>query len=409
MTLTLLFDLDGTLLHNPMQAFIPGYMKALTTYVAPELDPDKFFQALMISTQRMLRNQDPECFLKDVFDASFYPMLGVSEQALRPTLDRFYMQVFPTLKPLTRPIPEAVKMVEQAFERKNTLVIATNPLFPRTAIEQRLLWAGLPPDKYPFSIVPSYENAHFAKPNPAFLAELLARLGWPEGPVVMVGDDPENDVRCGRELGLPVYWVDGSPGGDSVADGLMGTGGVEGFFRWIDAQSPESLEPRFTSPAALMAILRSTPAVLRTATETLQPSQWSVRPQPDQWCQTEIVCHLHDVEAEVNLPRLSKVLQETNPFIPGQDTDPWADQRGYIRQNGRMALAGFIAARKQLIELLVNLSPQDWQRPARHAIFGPTNLQELVSIIAGHDRLHIRQIYSVIQAVSSNQESNFSQ
>ena len=92
----------------------------------------------------------------------------------------------------------------------STLAIATNPLFPLTAIEQRLDWAGLSPEEYPFSIVPSYENAHFAKPNPAFLAELLARLGWPEGPVVMVGDDPDNDVRCGLELGLARFLVEGS-------------------------------------------------------------------------------------------------------------------------------------------------------------------------------------------------------
>ena len=409
MTLTLLFDLDGTLLDNPMQAFIPGYMKALSSYVAPVLDPDKFFQALLVSTQRMLHNQDPECLLKDVFDASFYPMLGVSEETLRPTLDQFYTQVFPTLKPLTNPIPEAVKIVDQAFERNNTLAIATNPLFPLTAIEQRLEWAGLPADEYPFSIIPSYESAHFAKPNAAFLAELLARLGWPEGPVVMVGDDPENDVRCGRELGLPVYWVAGSPGGDISADGVIGTGRLEGLFDWIDAQSPESLEPRFTNPTALLAILRSTPAALRVASNTLPTSQWSQRPQPDQWCLTEILCHLRDVEAEVNLPRLDKVFQESNPFIPGQDTDPWAEQRGYIQQNGPLALAGFIAARKQLLDLLASLSSQDWQRPARHAIFGPTTLLELVSIIAGHDRLHIRQLFSLIQAISSIQESNFSQ
>jgi hypothetical protein len=115
------------------------------------------------------------------------------------------------------------------------------------------------------------------------------------------------------------------------------------------------------------------------------------------------------VGAEVNVPRLARVIQESNPFIAGQDTDPWADQRGYIQQSGSMALAGFSAARKQLIDLLVQLSPRDWQRPARHAIFGPTSLQELVSIIAGHDRLHIRQIFAFIQAASADHEGSFPQ
>jgi hypothetical protein len=225
----------------------------------------------------------------------------------------------------------------------------------------------------------------------------------------MVGDDPENDIRCGLELGLAVYHVDGTPGEINNADGVIGTGSLENLLQWIDAQPVDQLEPRFNTPSALLAILRSTPAALHIVCKELADALCSIRQQPDQWCQTEILCHLRDVEAEVNLPRLGKVIHETNPFIPGQDTDPWAEQRGYIQQNGSMALAGFITARKQLIDMLVQLSSEDWQRPARHAIFGPTTLQELVSIIAGHDRLHIRQLLSFIQAAISDQESNLPQ
>jgi FMN phosphatase YigB (HAD superfamily) len=409
LTSTLLFDLDGTLLSNPMQSFVPGYMKALSSYMAPIIDPEIFFQALMASTQRMLRNQDPDCYLKDVFDASFYPMLGIPQGTIMPALEQFYVQIFPTLKSLTSPIPEAVRVVQAAFKQNDTLAIATNPLFPLTAIEQRLDWAGLSPEEYPFSIVPSYENAHFAKPNPAFLAELLARLGWPEGPVVMVGDDPDNDVRCGLELGLPVYHVNAPPGEINPAAGVVGAGSLDDLLSWIAEQPAETLEPRFNTPSALLAILRSTPATLHAACQNLPPALWAQRRQPEEWCQTEILCHLRDVEAEVNVPRLARVIQENNPFIAGQDTDPWADQRGYIWQSGSMALAGFSATRKQLIELLVQLSPRDWQRPARHAIFGPTSLQELVSIIAGHDRLHIRQLFAFIQAASADHESSFPQ
>ncbi len=236
LTTTLLFDLDGTLLSNPMQSFVPGYMKALSSYMAPIIDPDIFFQALMASTQRMLRNQDPDCYLKDVFDASFYSMLGLPQATIMPALEQFYVQVFPTLKSLTSPIPEAVRVVEAAFQQNDTLAIATNPLFPSNGNRAKTDWAGLSPEKYPFSIVPSYENAHFAKPNPAFLAELLARLGWPDGPVVMVGDDPDNDVRCGLELGLPVYHVNAPPGEINPAAGVVGAGSLDDLLGWIAEQ-----------------------------------------------------------------------------------------------------------------------------------------------------------------------------
>jgi hypothetical protein len=89
---------------------------------------------------------------------------------------------------------------------------------------------------------------------------------------------------------------------------------------------------------------------------------------------------------------LQLVIQENNPFVPGRDTDLLAEERRYINQDGVQAIAHFKSARQKLISLLSGLEPDGWLRPARHAIFGPTTLQELANIIAGHDRLHIQQI-----------------
>jgi hypothetical protein len=115
---------------------------------------------------------------------------------------------------------------------------------------------------------------------------------------------------------------------------------------------------------------------------------------------TEILCHLRDVDEQVNLPRLQRVLQELNPFISGKDTDPWAEERQYIRQDGAQALHQFIQTRLKLLDLVESLTPEDWQRPARHAIFGRTDLAELVNFITGHDRLHIQQVHAVLQAIT---------
>ena len=56
-------------------------------------------------------------------------------------------------------------------------MVATNPIFPRKAILHRLSWAGLAPEQVPFALITDYERFHFAKPNPAFFAEILAQLG----------------------------------------------------------------------------------------------------------------------------------------------------------------------------------------------------------------------------------------
>lgn len=407
MSLTLLIDLDNTLLTNSVDAFVPAYMKALSEYMTPYVNPDRFFGALLSATRQMVKNQDPDCYLKDVFDANFYTRLGVSADDLRPYLDQFYVEVFPSLKHLTETKPGAMQLVQDAIKRDYHIVIATNPLFPLTAIEQRLDWAGLSVDRYPFAFVPSYESVHFAKPNPALLAELLARLGWSKEPAIMVGDDLENDIHCAHELGLPTYLVNGQLRNPDSSP-VHGAGKIEQLLGWIDSHSPDQLKPVFSAPSALVAILRSTPAALHSLCQITPVELWNQRDEPGEWCQTEILCHMRDVEADVNLPRLVKVIRESNPFIPGQDTDPWAEERGYIKQNGLQALGQFSASRNKLLALLSNLKPEDWQRPARHAIFGPTTLHELVSIITGHDQLHIQQLTSLIKTIQLSASQAFS-
>ena len=155
----------------------------------------------------MVENPSPDYTLEEKFDAAFYPPLGLVRHEVQGIIDAFYAEDFPKLQGITQFRPEAVRVVEELLERGDMTAVATNPLFPRTAILQRLNWAGLPVDEVPFALVPSYETFHFAKPNPAYFAEFLAQLGWPKIPIVMVGNDVESDIGAARQLGLPVFWI----------------------------------------------------------------------------------------------------------------------------------------------------------------------------------------------------------
>jgi FMN phosphatase YigB (HAD superfamily) len=397
-SLTLLFDLDDTLLENSMAEFLPAYLQKISAYLADTMEPATMIKALLAGTNAMLVNHNPDCSLADIFYPVFYQATQQQPKMIDPTLDRFYREVFPQLKSLTRPIPQAVRMVEAAFARGYTVAIATAPLFPRKAIIQRLTWAGFTPERHPFALIPSIDDFHFAKPDPAYLAELLAMLGWPEDGALMVGNDPRDDMRAAYGLGLPSYWIrkDGypSPNGEEIP---TGSGSHDDLLPWLDSTQQVEMQLDYHKPSAMLAILRSTPAALNTLSRGLSSDFWYERPAPAEWSLAEIICHLRDVDSEVNLPRLEKVTEQTNPFLPGMDTDRWAEERNYIQQDGRSALRHFTQERIKLLSLLENLPAEDWQRPARHAIFGPTTLQELVDFIVGHDRLHMRQAYGVIR------------
>jgi hypothetical protein len=107
---------------------------------------------------------------------------------------------------------------------------------------------------------------------------------------------------------------------------------------------------------------------------------------------------MRDVEQRVNLPRLQQILLEENPFLAGVDTDAWVETNDYADQDGPTAFRDFFATRLETLSLLDKLAEPDWQRPARHAIFGPTTLLEIGQFMTEHDRLHIRQIHPFVSA-----------
>ena len=396
MNLTLLLDLDDTLLDSNTDAFIQAYFQAISGFLAEQVKPDVMLSALIAGTRKMMANNDPSLTLRQIFDADFFPRVGIERDVLQPHIDRFYEEAFPTLSHLTKPKPEAVQLVEWALAQGYSLAVATNPLFPLTAIHQRMRWAGLPPERFPFEVVSAYETFHFAKPYPAYFAEVLGRMGWPDGPVVMVGDDVKRDLPGSRALGLSTYWITTTDGPPPDGFVVNGRGSIGDLRPWLESVDLSTLEPAFSTPESFIAVMTSTPAVVSGLLEQASRPDLTRRPIPNEWSLTEIICHLRDTESEVNLPRLHMLLELDEPFIPARVTGKWAEERNYNAQDLYQALVDFTSARIQMVEVLRGLTVE-WQRKARHAIFGPTDLQELVKFMAEHDKLHIRQIRSTLE------------
>ncbi len=170
----ILFDLDGTLLDNDMHEFLPHYFHKLSARVAHLIPPDEFMDCLMRATDAMLAN-DGQATNEEVFARVFYSLVGVAREEMESTLLEFYAVDFPLLKKYTRRKPEAPGVVQQAFDLGCDVVVATNPLFPATAVEQRMEWAGVA--GFPYQLVTSYENCRAAKPSLLYFAADLGGFG----------------------------------------------------------------------------------------------------------------------------------------------------------------------------------------------------------------------------------------
>lgn len=234
-----LFDLDDTLLSNNIDRFVPRYFALLGEYAEPKFgDRQRFLRDLMLGTQAMMTNTDGAKTNRAVFWELFEAKTGHTIDEMEPFFDQFYETIFPELRSASAQRPIAVEMVQTCFDLGLKVVIATNPVFPRRAVEERLAWAGLPVDSFPFALVTSYENMHAAKPNEAYYREILQKIEAQPDQAIMIGDDWENDIVPARAVGLSTYWIANGGQTDVVPDPdlVEGYGSLEDCYGWLQSK-----------------------------------------------------------------------------------------------------------------------------------------------------------------------------
>ena len=202
---TVLLDLDDTLLDSNMRQFIPAYVDLLAEALAQFAPPETIKQQLYETTARLQADHKPGVTNYQAFFKAFLPHLAGTTKDILAAIDHFYRERYPSLQRFTSPRPAASQVVKHLIQAGCQVVIATNPLFPRTAIEQRMAWAGVL--DFSFALVTHQENMHTSKPSPDYYQEILARLQLTPAECLMVGDDPKNDIEPAQSLGIKTWWI----------------------------------------------------------------------------------------------------------------------------------------------------------------------------------------------------------
>jgi FMN phosphatase YigB (HAD superfamily) len=393
MTLTLLVDLDDTLLNTNIVSFEQAYLKALASHLSGFIRPDRMVKELLAATRQMILNDRPDLTMEEVFDAAFYPALGVSKTKLEEIISVFYEKEFPKLKSVTAPKADADRFVHWTFSKGHRLIVATNPLFPRTAIYQRLSWAGFPPDKYPFSLISSYENSHFAKPNPAYYAELLAKLGWPDAPVIMVGNDLKDDIQPSAKLGLNTFWVNG---GDATVEsvGIQSTrsGNLDDLVAWLENPKNILAKAVLSNPETLLHFLKANLAALYSATSS-PPETNAHATDKKQLGLAACIDEWRNKEQDIILPAIQQAVHrnhsfETDPLLSYNPLPPLVN-----RLDGKVALEELTQARLHTIHLLSRLPLQVWRQPLDDSDVSGASLFEFVGQVVSDEIQAIRSWY----------------
>ena len=202
---TVLFDLDGTLLPMDIDTFTNAYFAELAKKAATYgyTDAKALVAAVWKGTKAMVQN-DGTVDNCERFWETFAGEMGEDALSLRPHFDAFYANEFDRVKTSVGENPLARKAVDTLKRQGYEVVLATNPIFPLVGVQTRLSWLGLTAED--FSLVTSYENSTFCKPNPDYYREILQKIGKKPEECLMVGNDTAEDLAA-TTVGMDCFLV----------------------------------------------------------------------------------------------------------------------------------------------------------------------------------------------------------
>ena len=230
-----LIDLDGTLLPMDTAAFMRAFLAhvgqccAAALGMAPAELSDKMGQAV----SAMVNGSNPHSSNADSFWAGFERVSGKDRPLAESILAQYYQGEFSALRSLCGQQPLAGALLRGLAEQGYELVLATNPIFPRIAIEKRLRWAGIAPEE--FVLISHYENCHSAKPDQAYYLELLHERRATPRATLMIGNHVFDDILPANNVGMRCYFLTDCAINPHSCPRHVARGDFRMLLRWVEA------------------------------------------------------------------------------------------------------------------------------------------------------------------------------
>ena len=143
-----------------------------------------------------------------------------------------------------------------------------------------------------------------------------------------------------------------------------------------------------------LATMESTPKFIAEIRAELSDEQLARTPQPGKWSIHQIVAHLADCEIMFQ-GRLRMILFQDNPTLVSFDQETWSAGWAREKEPFDVTFERFRVLRESTLRLLRNTPEADLQRIGTHTERGPQKAVDYITLIAGHDINHRRQIQAL--------------
>jgi hypothetical protein len=148
-----------------------------------------------------------------------------------------------------------------------------------------------------------------------------------------------------------------------------------------------------TERELLTAELAANGAMLNELTADVPPADAATPPAPGEWGVIDVVRHLVEGDRDKFLPRVRRILVETEPVLARVETTA-----GDASDLPTLVTA-YASAREHVVKILKRLEPAEWSRTGVTPSRGPLSIEAYARTTRKHDTEHLRQIQVIREAL----------
>lgn len=110
------------------------------------------------------------------------------------------------------------------------------------------------------------------------------------------------------------------------------------------------------------------------------------------WNAHQVVTHMRDVNLQVYVPRLHRIVEEENPLFEDFDGEAWMNLHYQPREPMQGLITEFGEQCQSTATWLRNLPNETWNRTGKHPTIGVHSLQWWVERLLAHISNHLLQL-----------------
>ncbi len=205
MVKTVLIDMDGTLLNMGESAFEKEYLRRMVIFLEQRY-PGKgkdLVKAVGYGAE-MMKVSDGTRTNLDVFWEGFEKASGYTREEIEPVITQYYQTDFTHIGDDYVPDQDMQEAVRTLAQKGYQLIVATTPVVPLIANQERVRWSGLA--DIPWQDITSFETYNYSKPNVKYFQQICDKYALNPSECLMIGDSLIKDYPA-TELGMEFFLI----------------------------------------------------------------------------------------------------------------------------------------------------------------------------------------------------------